>query len=236
MNALPLNECFSTFQGEGVHAGRAAFFIRLQGCPLRCPWCDSASTWHKDYIPKDIKRVEVPSLVEAALQSGADICVITGGEPCIHDLEDLTRQLRFVGIKTHLETSGAFPITGTWDWITVSPKDTTVSGKPCLVDNLLMADELKLIVDDLNVPNTWRARFVELEDRPKAVQTGNVWLHPEWSKHNDPLLLTAIAEAVKGHPDVFRAGWQLHKLYRVDQADNRSRPAVPLGGNPELGL
>ncbi|MGK0176927.1 MAG: 7-carboxy-7-deazaguanine synthase, partial [Lentimonas sp.] len=119
---LPIHERFYSFQGEGVHAGRAAYFIRTFGCPVHCPWCDSAGTWHPDYIPKKIARFEPEELAAEAAKTAAEFTVITGGEPTIHDLTNLTEELHAVGQKVHLETSGAFAIKGTFDWITLSPK------------------------------------------------------------------------------------------------------------------
>jgi organic radical activating enzyme len=140
---LPVHEQFYSFQGEGCHAGRAAYFIRLFGCPVHCPWCDSAGTWHPDFTPKHIERVEVATLAAAAAASAAEFTVITGGEPTIHDLRGLTDALQAVGQPVHLETSGAFPIKGDFDWITLSPK----RWKLPLEANLALADELKIIVD-----------------------------------------------------------------------------------------
>lgn len=218
--------------------GKAAFFIRLYGCPLHCRWCDSAGTWHKDYIPEHIERWESKTLATAAFESGARICVVTGGEPCIHDLQPLTNALHAIGFRCHLETSGAFEITGEWDWVTVSPKDFTVEAKPMKLTSANRANELKIIVDDPNVPFQWLAKFeASMVLRTcNPVYHGNVWLHPEWSQRENPLILSAISRAVKERPDIFRAGYQVHKLYRVDLEDARSRLAVPLGGDVTKGF
>ena len=140
---LPIHEQFYTFQGEGAHAGRAAYFIRTFGCPVHCPWCDSAGTWHPDYIPKHIDRLEPAALAAEVADTRAEFTVITGGEPAIHDLSALTAALHAVGQQTHLETSGAFPIRGAFDWITLSPK----RWKLPLADNVARANEYKLIID-----------------------------------------------------------------------------------------
>jgi organic radical activating enzyme len=224
---LPIHEVFYTWQGEGVHMGLPAFFIRTFGCPLHCPWCDSAGTWHKDYIPKEIKKYSITELVLAATASGADIVVITGGEPTIHDLTELTEALRAVGLRTHLETSGAFEIKGRFDWITISPK----RAKPVLLTSLQRANELKLIIEKPEDIDYWemQAGLLVRADAP-------VWLHPEWSQRENPAVLNAITLAVKRRLANYRAGWQMHKLYRADSLDKRTAPLAPLGGNPKLGF
>src|ERR1700743_3054774 len=108
----PVQERFFTFQGEGVHMGLPAFFIRLYGCPVHCPWCDSAGTWHPNYKPDHIDRFSSSELTREATAAGANMVVITGGEPAIHDLKDLTTSLQEAGMRVHLETSGAFPLRG----------------------------------------------------------------------------------------------------------------------------
>lgn len=234
----PVHEVFHTFQGEGIHLGKAAFFIRLHGCPLHCPWCDSAGTWHKDYKPEGLARLDASTLALMAVETKADIVVVTGGEPCIHNLHDLTTELRVRGLRCHLETSGAFPISGAWDWITVSPKDLTVGGHSMQPGAMAVADEFKIIVDTPAVPEQWAFKFKENEAlrASRPFKNGNVWLHPEWSQREVPDILGAIGEAVKAHPRLFRAGWQMHKPYRIDFRDNRSRLPVPLGGDLKKGF
>jgi 7-carboxy-7-deazaguanine synthase len=225
MKHLPIHELFYTWQGEGLHAGRSAFFIRTYGCPVKCPWCDSAGTWHPDYIPGSIERLLPEHLADLARSHSPDFVVITGGEPAIHDLSDLTGALHGYGLPVHLETSGAFPLRGEFDWVTVSPK----WWKLPLPENLARASELKIIVEDENSIDRWNREIGTL------VTTEHVWLHPEWSQRENPVVLHSISDWVKAHGAPFRAGWQLHKCYQVDLLDVRSRPAVPLGGNPALG-
>src|SRR4051812_7583345 len=134
---LPIYETFYAWQGEGCHMGRAAFFIRTFGCPVKCPWCDSAGTWHPDWVPDKIERFSAGELADRAVAHRAEFAVITGGEPTIHDLTELTTTLRRRGLPTHLETSGSFPIKGDFDWITVSPK----WAKLPLPENLRRANE-----------------------------------------------------------------------------------------------
>lgn len=226
---LPIHEQFYTFQGEGAHAGRAAYFIRTFGCPVHCPWCDSAGTWHPDYIPKHINRLLPEALAAEVAQTQAEFTVITGGEPAIHDLTALTDALHTVGQKTHLETSGAFPIHGNFDWITLSPK----RWKLPLPENVATANEFKLIIDRADAIDEY---VTALTERGAALSTDSiVWLHPEWSQHDNPNVLNAITEWIKAHGAPYRAGWQLHKNYAADLMDQRSAPSVPLGGNPKQG-
>tara|TARA_B100000614_G_C14527971_1_gene485321 strand:+ start:360 stop:1028 length:669 start_codon:yes stop_codon:yes gene_type:complete len=220
---LPIHEQFYTFQGEGAHAGRAAYFIRTFGCPVHCPWCDSAGTWHPDYIPKKVQRSSVESLVTEVAKTKAEFVVITGGEPAIHNLQALVDALHAIGQTVHLETSGAFEIKGNFDWITLSPK----RWKLPLAVNLERASEFKIIVD----------QAAEIEEYSEVIgaTTKPVWLHPEWSKHNDAATLDAITEWVKTQGAPYRAGWQMHKHYAADLKDSRSAPAAPLGGDPKQG-
>ena len=222
---LPIHERFYTFQGEGCHAGRAAHFIRTFGCPVHCPWCDSAGTWHPDYIPDKVERIDVTTLAAEAAAHHAEFTVITGGEPAIHDLRELTDALHAAGQKVHLETSGAFPLKGEFDWITLSPK----RWKLPLTENIPLADEFKFIVDTRNAIEEYAGRLPQDEQRP-------IWLHPEWSQHANPEILNAITEWVKTHGSPFRAGWQLHKNYAADLLDQRSAPSAPLGGDPNKGF
>jgi organic radical activating enzyme len=224
---LPIHEQFYSFQGEGMHAGRAAYFIRTFGCPVHCPWCDSAGTWHPDYIPKQIARFKPEQLAAEAAKTKAEFTVITGGEPTIHDLTALTKALHSVGQAVHLETSGAFQIKGDFDWITLSPK----RWKLPLAENVARADEFKIIVDQDGAI----FEYAEILRRLGADQTTPIWLHPEWSQHSNSALLDSITEWVKQHGAPYRAGWQMHKHYAADIRDARSAPAAPLGGDPNQG-
>lgn len=229
----PVHEMFKSFQGEGVHAGRSAFFVRLFGCPVHCPWCDSASTWHPNHVPKDIARLTAEEIAKAACTAQPEFVVLTGGEPTIHNLNQLTFLVGNSFYDVHLETSGAFPLKGDFDWITLSPKKWKVP----LVENVQQADEFKIIVEQPE-DIAFYVHFLEECFLPNGEIPHPIWLHPEWSQRNNKVVLDAITKAVvdrwRGHP--FRAGWQLHKLYQADLLDPGSRPAVPLGGNPEKGF
>lgn len=220
---LPIHEQFYTFQGEGAHAGRAAYFIRTFGCPVHCPWCDSAGTWHPDYIPERVTRVDVESLVAEVAESNAEFVVVTGGEPAIHNLAPLVDALHAIDQRVHLETSGAFAIQGDFDWVTLSPK----RWKLPLTENIQRADEFKIIVDSDEAIAEY-SKVIGATKRP-------IWLHPEWSKHNDIMVLNSITEWVKEYGAPYRAGWQMHKVYAADLRDSRSAPPAPLGGQPHMG-
>ena len=135
---LPVMEQFLTLQGEGRFAGHAAYFIRLGGCDVGCVWCDVKESWDMDKHP----RIAVEALVTHAAESGATIAVITGGEPLMHDLGLLTTELKKKNIRTHIETSGAHEVSGTWDWITFSPKKF----KAPLNETIVCANELKVVI------------------------------------------------------------------------------------------
>ena len=226
----PVYERFYTWQGEGVHLGRAAYFIRLYGCPQACPWCDSAGTWHRDYRPEGVTPMSAEELAQAVRAESPDgaFVVVTGGEPILFDLAPLTAALHALNRRVHIETSGIAPLRGDLDWVTLSPKPF---GQWPLPEVVARADEVKLIVHE---PGDIRAGLETLAGlREGAV----IWLHPEWSKarERDAGVLNAITGAVKDDPRL-RAGYQMHKLYRADDLDAHSdKRLIPLGGNPGLG-
>jgi organic radical activating enzyme len=222
----PVNETFLSWQGEGVHMGRKAFFIRLQGCPVKCSWCDSASTWHPQYVPKNIRKASPDELAKEAVESKPDFVVFTGGEPCVHDLVPLLNALKAVKLKVHLETCGAYMIPEGLDWVTVSPK----WAKLPVAESLAKADEVKLIIEAADSAQKWTAAV------GGAWLAKSVWLHPEWSRRADSSILKAITDFVKANGAPYRAGWQVHKPYMADSLDARARPPAPLGGDPGLGF
>ena len=131
-------EDFYTIQGEGYYQGHAAYFIRLGGCDVGCVWCDVKESWDAEIHPK----VSVSEMVKRAQDSGTEIVVITGGEPAMYDLSLLTNELKKAGLRTHIETSGAYPLTGTWDWVCFSPKKFKAPDASIYP----LANELKVIV------------------------------------------------------------------------------------------
>jgi len=226
----PVYERFYTWQGEGVHLGAAAYFIRLYGCPQACPWCDSAGTWHQDFRPEGVTLMSAHELAAVVAQDspGGAFVVITGGEPILFDLAPLVDALHALGRKVHIETSGIAPLRGDLDWVTLSPKPFGTWPTPEVVAR---ADEVKIIVHDVADIQAGLDTLAGL--KPEAV----IWLHPEWSRarERDMTVLNAITDAVKANPRL-RAGYQMHKLYRADELDAHSdKRLVPLGGNRELG-
>ena len=139
--SLPVVETFHSLQGEGAHAGRSAFFIRLAGCSVGCPWCDTKHSWPSAVHPQR-HLAELVAGVTAAAAAGAGFVVITGGEPLEHDLEPLCAALAAAGLPLHLETSGVNALTGHFDWITLSPK----AHRPPTAELLARCDELKVVV------------------------------------------------------------------------------------------
>ena len=137
-SSLPVMEHFYTLQGEGYHQGKAAYFIRLGGCDVGCVWCDVKDSWDATKHP----MFEVQSLRLEVEKTPAEIVVITGGEPLMHDLDSLTRELHEAGLKTNIETSGAHPLSGEWDWICLSPKKS----KAPLQGIIPLANELTIVL------------------------------------------------------------------------------------------
>jgi organic radical activating enzyme len=187
-------------------------------------------------VPKKIKRLEAEELAQEAKETGASFVVITGGEPTVHDLDPLCFEIRMLDMDAHLETCGAFKFTHeAFDWVTLSPK----WDKLPLAENLLRADELKLIIEDEDSIQKWIDAICQIAGTSTLAEAihpnAQVWLHPEWSHREDPVVLQKIANHVKLHGGPFRAGWQLHKLYRVDALDHRAASNAPLGGDPTLG-
>lgn len=212
-----VNEYFDTFQGEGDHMGRRSFFVRLQGCDQSCAWCDAASTWHPDWKPKGLWKGTADQVVE--LVGNADRVVLTGGEPCLYDLDTLIGALNR---EVAVETAGHRPLPFEPCWITLSPKP---DGKHPLPESVERANEFKVIVSDAD---TLQRGLDCIKGRTKG---RSVWLHPEWSKRNDPDVLNLIVSTVKQNAGDFRAGWQIHKNYMADLMDKRARKEpVPLGG------
>jgi len=196
--ALPLMEDFYTIQGEGFYQGSAAYFIRLGGCDVGCVWCDVKESWDASAHP----LVSVNEMASKAKDSGAQIVVVTGGEPVMYDLTTLTDALKAAGLRTHLETSGAYPVTGTWDWICFSPKKFKTPDNSVLKK----ADELKVIVYN-------KSDFAWGEEYAAGVNSQcHLFLQPEWSKEKEVLPL--IIEYVKSNPK-WQVSLQVHKYMNI---------------------
>jgi len=195
---LPIMEVFYSIQGEGKHTGKAAFFIRLAGCDVGCHWCDVKESWDEKKHPlRDSKE-----LVKEAKASGAPIVIITGGEPTMYPLDKLTQLLKEENLLVHLETSGAYPITGKFDWICLSPKKR----KAPLPESLKKADELKVVIynkDDFK----WAG-----QNALSVKETCTLFLQPEWSKANS--MMPLITEYIKNRPQ-WRVSLQTHKYLNI---------------------
>jgi organic radical activating enzyme len=165
-------------------------------------------------------------LAEEAAAARPEFVVLTGGEPCIHDLGPLLAAMASVGLKVHLETCGAYALAPGFAWVTVSPK----WAKLPLAESLARADEVKLIVEAPDSITRWTEAVGGKWLSP------NVWLHPEWSRRADPAVLRTITEQVKQGGAPYRAGWQVHKPYAADALDPRARPPAPLGGDVGKGF
>jgi 7-carboxy-7-deazaguanine synthase len=195
---LPLMEEFYTLQGEGFHTGKAAYFIRVGGCDVGCHWCDVKESWNSLLHP----LTETDKIAESASRFLAKSVVVTGGEPTLYNLNYLTSKLREKKIKTYLETSGAYTITGEWDWICLSPK----KNMPALDTNFAKANELKVIVH-----NKDDFRFAH-ENAKKTDGSCHLFLQPEWNKRNE--MLPYIIDYIQQNPN-WRISLQTHKYIGI---------------------
>ncbi len=191
-------EHFYTVQGEGYHQGKAAYFVRLGGCDVGCTWCDVKESWPIDKHP----LWPIGDIADQVLKSGAKICVVTGGEPLMHNLSHLTKLLHANGVRTHIETSGAYPLSGHWDWICVSPKRFKLPLDECLK----AANELKVIVYHRN-----DFRF-GAENAAKVNDSCKLFLQPEWTKEKEmlPLMIDYIKENQQ-----WEISLQIHKYMHI---------------------
>jgi len=191
-------EHFYTLQGEGAHTGKAAYFIRLGGCDVGCVWCDVKDSWDVSKHPV----MSTDEIVEAALKYPGRIAVVTGGEPAMHDLQPLSDALHKAGFKVHIETSGAHPLTGDLDWVTLSPKKF----KSPLEENMPEADELKVVV--YNKSDLEWAEF----HKKKVSRDCQLFLQPEWSKKEK--IVPLLIEYIQQHPE-WQLSLQAHKYINI---------------------
>ena len=192
-------ESFYSIQGEGFHSGRPAYFIRLSGCDVNCHWCDVKESWD---ISKE-QYAEVDEIVNNVLKTSAELVVITGGEPLMHDLSDLTKALKKEDKKIHIETSGTHPFTGDFDWICFSPKKF----KKPLDIYFSISDELKIIICN-------KSDFKWAEQLSKKVKKNTkLIMQPEWSR--EEIISPLILEYIKLNPK-WRISVQTHKYLNVE--------------------
>lgn len=194
---LPVMEHFYTIQGEGMHTGKAAYFIRLGGCDVGCHWCDVKESWNAELHP----AMDTVEIAKIAAEHSKTI-VLTGGEPLMWNLEMLTAELKKRGCQIHIETSGAYPVSGTLDWITLSPKKTGLP-KPEIYG---LASELKVIVFN-------RHDFIFAEEQAAKVHANcRLYLQSEWSKRDE--IYPQITEYILKNPQ-WQSSVQTHKYLNI---------------------
>lgn len=195
---LPVMEHFYTIQGEGCHSGRPAYFIRLGGCDVGCHWCDVKESWDVNAHPK----MGVETIVEQVLETNTDFAVITGGEPAMHNLNELTQALWDSEIEVAIETSGAYELTGKWHWICFSPKKFKAP-----VDSIYeQADELKVVIY-----NKHDLQWAE-EHAAKVNDDCLLYLQPEWDRQEE--MMPIIIDYVKRNPH-WVISLQTHKFLNI---------------------
>ncbi|MES2558915.1 MAG: 7-carboxy-7-deazaguanine synthase QueE [Bacteroidota bacterium] len=191
-------EHFYTIQGEGFYQGRAAYFIRLGGCDVGCVWCDVKDSWDASKHP----QYSIGQIVAFVTDAKAQLAVITGGEPLLHNLDELTAALQAKGIQTNIETSGSSPLSGSWDWICVSPKKF----KAPIPEVVTAANELKVVVFNKS-DFDWAEQHAAM-----CAADCKLFLQPEWDKSSQ--MLPLIIEYVKAHPQ-WEISLQVHKYMNI---------------------
>lgn len=195
---LPVVEEFYTLQGEGFHTGKPAYFLRIGGCDIGCRWCDTKFSWNANLHP----IVDVDKIIERIKQSTAEAVVITGGEPLMYNLDYLTTRLKSLSIETFLETSGAYNLSGNWDWICLSPKKQN----PPKQEFLKKANELKIIIFK-------KEDLIWAEENAKKVDKNCIlYLQPEWSKYEENIGM--IVKYIKNNQK-WRISLQAHKFMHI---------------------
>ena len=194
----PVMESFYTIQGEGYHQGKPAWFVRLAGCNVGCVWCDVKASWDETLYPKQ----STPQIILPITQSNTNMVVVTGGEPLMHNCELLTTALLQANYNTHIETSGAYPITGNWKWICVSPKKF----KAPLPSVLQAAHELKVVIYNQS-DFTWAEQHLT-----KVNANCKLYLQPEWSKRE--VITPLIVDYIKKNTH-WAISSQVHKYINV---------------------
>ena len=210
-SSLPVVECFHSLQGEGEHAGRSAYFIRLASCKVGCPWCDTKDSWNSELHPQQ-SLIDLSTQTAKAQEEGAAFVVITGGEPLHHNLDDLCKEIRKStlnlekkSIPIHLETSGVDMLSGKPDWITLSPKRHS----PPRLDNLLSCQELKVVIQ--NAEDLIFAKTMADSIKNNGKIKPKLFLQPGWENEEGQ---TLAIKFVKNNPD-WRLSMQTHKWLGV---------------------
>lgn len=198
ITTLPVMEAFYTLQGEGFHQGRAAYFIRLGGCDVGCFWCDVKDSWDASKHP----QYSVTQIVDEAKKYPGRLAVITGGEPLLHDLTELTVALQEIGFETNIETSGSSPLSGDWNWICLSPKKF----KAPLPEIIPLAHELKVVIYNKH-DFEWAETYAN-----QVSSSCKLYLQPEWDKASEvtPLIINYIQQNPK-----WQMSLQVHKYLHI---------------------
>lgn len=194
-------EHFYTLQGEGFHQGRAAYFIRLGGCDVGCVWCDVKESWDAGAHPQ-MSIEEIVNTVITNTNGQKGLVVITGGEPLMHNLDELTAALQARGFETNIETSGSHPLSGQWNWVCLSPKKFKAP-LPAVVP---FANELKVVVFNRS-DFEWAEKYAAMVS-PQC----KLFLQPEWDKAS--VVTPMIIEYIKVHPQ-WELSLQIHKYINV---------------------
>ena len=210
-SSLPVVECFHSLQGEGEHAGRSAYFIRLASCKVGCPWCDTKHSWNPELHPQQ-SLIDLSTQTAKAQEEGAAFVVITGGEPLHHNLDDLCKEIRKStlnlekkSIPIHLETSGVDRLSGNPDWITLSPKRHS----PPRLDNLLSCQELKVVIQ--NAEDLLFAKNMADLIKNNGKIKPQLFLQAGWENEEGH---TLAIKYVKNNPE-WRLSMQTHKWLGV---------------------
>jgi organic radical activating enzyme len=194
---LPLMEEFYSIQGEGFHTGKASYFIRIGGCDVGCHWCDVKESWNEKLHP----ATKTDSIISNA-KKFAKTVIITGGEPLMWNMDYITTNLKNEGIQVHIETSGSYPLSGTWDWICLSPKKNKLPKEKIYS----LANELKIIIYNKN-----DFKFA-LEQANKVSKNCQLYLQPEWS--NKEKMTPLIIDFVLNNPK-WKISLQTHKYLKI---------------------
>lgn len=198
-NKIPVLEEFYSIQGEGSNSGKAAYFVRLGGCDLACHWCDSKETW----IPENYHYTDINSIIDNAKKTTTNSILVTGGEPLIYNFDEFCKIAKQNNFQTFLETSGAYNLSGKWDWICLSPKRQ----KPPLNIFFEIANEIKIVVyepEDL----LWATECQKKIKNKKII----LYLQPEWSKFETTKLL--IIDYIKKNTQ-WKISIQIHKFLNI---------------------
>jgi len=195
---LSIKETFLSIQGEGYHAGQSSYFIRTQGCDIGCHWCDEPKSWDLNTG----SNLTFEELLAPIKESDTKIIIFTGGEPLMHDLKLATDFFKKLNYNLHLETSGAYPLSGAWDWITLSPKKI----KPPIPELYSKASELKIIIHNHN-DFKWA-----LEQERMVDDSCLLYLQPEWTRKD--IMSKFVIDFIIKNPR-WKLSLQTHKYLNI---------------------